>query len=146
MGKKGELTLHDDKLTFIVLPVIPDFSEQYCLSQGRAIKMIRGLEHLPCRDRLRAGVLKTEEEKVPSLTVAFPYLKGAYRKAGKGLFTRACNDRTRRNGLKREEGRLRLDIRKKFSTVMVVRHWNRLSSDVVNTPSWKHSRSGWIRL
>ena len=47
MGKKGELTLHDDKLTFIVLPVIPDFSEQYSLSQGRAIKMIRGLEHLP---------------------------------------------------------------------------------------------------
>jgi len=28
------------------------------------------------------------------------YLKGAYRKAGEGLFTRAWNDRTRGNGFK----------------------------------------------
>ena len=42
------------------------------------------------------------------------YLKGAYRKAGEGLFIRACSERMRGNGFKLEEGRFRLDMRKKF--------------------------------
>ena len=45
------------------------------------------------------------------LIVAFEYLKGAYRKAGEGLFIRACRDRMRGNGFKPEESRFRLDIR-----------------------------------
>ena len=56
-----------------------------------------------------------------NLKVAFQKLKGAYRKAGEGLFIRACSDRTRENGFKLEEGRFRLDIRKKFLTLRVVR-------------------------
>ena len=36
---------------------------------------------------------------------------------------------------KPKEGRFRLHIRKKSSTVRVVRHWNRLPSDVVYVPS-----------
>jgi len=58
-----------------------------------------------------------------------------YRKAGKGLFMRACSNRMRGNGFKLKESRFRLYIRKIFFSVMSVRRWNRLSSEVVDAPS-----------
>ena len=67
--------------------------------------------------------------------MAFQCLKGAYRKAGEGLFVRECSSRTRGNGFTLKEGVFRLDTRKKFFTLRVVRHWNRLPREAVDAPS-----------
>ncbi|KFQ26579.1 hypothetical protein N332_05800, partial [Mesitornis unicolor] len=39
------------------------------------------------------------------------------------------------NSFKLKEGKFRLEIRKKFFTVRVVRHWHRLPREAVDAPS-----------
>ena len=50
-------------------------------------------------------------------------------------FSRACCNRTRDDGFKLEEGRFRLDIRKTFVMMRVVKHWPRLPREVADAPS-----------
>ncbi|KFQ79487.1 hypothetical protein N337_02399, partial [Phoenicopterus ruber ruber] len=105
--------------------------------QRRVTKMIGGLEHLSYEDRLRElGLFSLEKRRLRGhLIVAFEYLKEPYKKDGEKLFSRACCDRTRGNIFKLKEGRYRLDIRKKFFTMKVVKHWHRLPREVVEAPS-----------
>ena len=60
--------------------------------QRRTMKMIRGLEYLSYKDRLRElGLFSLDKRRLRGdLIAAFQYLKGTYRKDGGGLFTRVC--------------------------------------------------------
>ncbi|KAJ7408561.1 hypothetical protein WISP_119431 [Willisornis vidua] len=92
--------------------------------QRRDMKMIRELDHLSYEDRL-AGLelFSLEKRKLEGhLTIVFQYLKEAYKKAEQGHFIRAYSYRTRRNGFKLKEGRLRLINSNELFMVRVMRH------------------------
>ena len=65
----------------------------------------------------------------------FQYLNRAYEKDEDKHFSRACCNRTRHKDFKVKECGFRLDIRKTFFAMRVVKHWNRLPREVVDAPS-----------
>ena len=99
--------------------------------------MIQGLEHLSYEEGVRElGLFSLEKRRLwGDLMAAIQYLKGPYRKDGENIFSRACCNRTRSSGFKLRKGRFKLDIRKTFFTVRVVKHWCRWPREVAEAPS-----------
>jgi len=99
--------------------------------------MIQGMEYLSSEERPRElGLFSLEKSRLQGdLIVVFQYIKRAYQKDGDNLFSRTCCNRARGKSFKLKEGRFRLDIRKKFFTMSVVKHSNKLPREVVDATS-----------
>jgi len=103
--------------------------------QRRAMKMIRGLEHLSSEDRLRElGLFSLGKRRLRGdLRAACQCLEGPTGRMERGFSQGGVV--IGQGGMALKEGRFRLDMRKKFFPMRVMKHWPSLPREAVAAPS-----------
>ncbi|KAK4815764.1 LOW QUALITY PROTEIN: hypothetical protein QYF61_007182 [Mycteria americana] len=96
--------------------------------QQKAVKLIKGLEHLTYEERLRAGTVQPGEEKAQGDFIdVYKYLMGGMKVREPGF------SQTRGNRHKLNHRRFPLNIRKHVFTVRVIEHWCKLAREIVES-------------
>lgn len=93
--------------------------------------------------------MASSEEKLEELVPLSPKRRGvrgklvksldtenvSYKESSSQFFSACMRGRTRRNGLRLKQRRFGLDIQQNFLTEQVVKHWGRLATEMVESPS-----------